>query len=79
MIVLDTDALIKIFDRHSAKGDEALKILIEEGDDVAITVINLHEILYDLEKYAKPVRGSFASTSNRIQRYSVIRLIRVEG
>jgi tRNA(fMet)-specific endonuclease VapC len=56
MIVLDTDVLIEIFDRQSAKGDEALRKLIERGEDVATTVINLHEILYGLEKYAKPVR-----------------------
>jgi predicted nucleic acid-binding protein len=56
MIVLDTDVLIEIFDRQSAKGDEALRKLIERGEDAATTVINLHEILYGLEKYAKPVR-----------------------
>ncbi|MEM1587201.1 MAG: type II toxin-antitoxin system VapC family toxin [Candidatus Bathyarchaeia archaeon] len=56
MIVLDTDVLIEIFDRRSARGDEALRKLIERGEDVATTVINLHEILYGLEKYAKPVR-----------------------
>ena len=56
MIVLDTDVLIEIFDRRSARGDEALRKLIERSEDVATTVINLHEILYGLEKYAKPVR-----------------------
>jgi len=56
MIVLDTDVLIEIFDRQSVKGDEALRKLVNRGEDVATTVINLHEILYGLEKYAKPVR-----------------------
>lgn len=56
MIVLDTDVLIEIFDKHSIKGDEALKTLIEKGEDIATTVINLHEILYGLKKYAKPVK-----------------------
>ncbi|MGP3705200.1 MAG: type II toxin-antitoxin system VapC family toxin [Candidatus Bathyarchaeota archaeon] len=56
MIVLDTDVLIEIFDKHSVKGDEALKVLEERGEDVATTVINLHELLYGLEKYAKPVK-----------------------
>jgi predicted nucleic acid-binding protein len=56
MIVLDTDALIEIFDKRSVKGDEALRKLVERGEDIATTVINLHEILYGLEKYAKPVR-----------------------
>ena len=56
MIVLDTDVLIEIFDRQSVRGDEALRKLVERGEDVATTVINLHEILYGLEKYAKPVK-----------------------
>ena len=56
MIVLDTDVLIEVFDKKSAKGDEVLRNLEEKGEDVAITVINLHEILYGLEKYAKPVK-----------------------
>lgn len=59
MIVLDTDVLIEIFDRRSLKGDEALRRLFERGEDVATTVINLHELLYGLEKYAKPVRDVF--------------------
>lgn len=56
MIILDTDVLIEIFDRRSIKGDEVLRVLVERGEDVATTVINLHEILYGLEKYAKPVK-----------------------
>ncbi|MBC7092060.1 MAG: type II toxin-antitoxin system VapC family toxin [Nitrososphaeria archaeon] len=56
MIILDTDVLIEIFDKKSEKGDEALKKIVENGDIVYITVINLHEILYGLSKYAKPVK-----------------------
>ena len=56
MIVLDTDVLIEIFDRKSVKGDEALTRILDSGEDIAITSINLHEILYGLQKYAKPVR-----------------------
>lgn len=56
MIVLDTDVLIEILDRRSVKGDEALRKLSEKGQDIAITVINLHEVLYGLAKYAKPIR-----------------------
>ncbi|MBS7634657.1 type II toxin-antitoxin system VapC family toxin [Candidatus Bathyarchaeota archaeon] len=56
MIILDTDVLIEIFDKRSVKGDEALRVLAESGEDIATTVINLHEVLYGLEKYAKPVR-----------------------
>jgi len=56
MIVLDTDVLIEIFDKKSEKGDEALKRILESGKSISITVINLHEILYGLTKYAKPVK-----------------------
>jgi len=56
MIVLDTDILIEIFDKKSGKGDEALAKIIESGDDLSTTAINLHEIAYGLQKYARPVK-----------------------
>lgn len=55
MIVIDTDVLIEIMDKRSAKGEEALKKILESGESFAITSITLHEILYGLYKYAKPV------------------------
>jgi len=56
MIILDTDILIEIFDKNSDKGDEALNKILESGEHISITAINLHEILYGLRKYAKPVK-----------------------
>lgn len=56
MILLDTDILIEIFDRNSERGDEALEAILGSGEDIATTSINLHEILYGMEKYAKPVK-----------------------
>ena len=56
MIVLDTDVLIEIFDRDSDRGEAALEAIIGSGEDIATTSISLHEILYGLEKYAKPVK-----------------------
>ncbi len=53
MIFVDTDVLIEIFDKKSDKGDEALKRIEETGEDIAITSLNLHEILYGVYKYAK--------------------------
>jgi tRNA(fMet)-specific endonuclease VapC len=44
--------LIEIFDRDSKKGGEALKKIEETGEDVIITSLNLHEVLYGLYKYA---------------------------
>lgn len=56
MMVLDTDILIEVFDKRSIRGDEALNKILASGEDIAITSISLHEILYGLWKYAKPVR-----------------------
>jgi len=56
MIVIDTDVLIEIIDKKSEKGDEALKRILQSGEDISITAINLHEILYGLRKYAKPLK-----------------------
>jgi tRNA(fMet)-specific endonuclease VapC len=47
--------LIEVLDSRSDKGDEALKRIIESGDSIGITAINLHELLYGLQKYAKPL------------------------
>jgi len=56
MIVIDTNVLIEIFDKKSQKGDEALNKIIESNENISITAINLHEILYGLQKYAKPIK-----------------------
>ena len=55
MIILDSDVLIEILDRKSEKGDQALKQTIESKEEAATTVISLHEVLYGLHKYGKPV------------------------
>lgn len=53
MIIIDTDVLIEIFDKKSTKGDEAVNIIESSGEDIAITSINLDEILYGLYKSGK--------------------------
>jgi tRNA(fMet)-specific endonuclease VapC len=55
LIILDSDVLIEILDRKSQKGDQVLKQTIESGEEVATTSISLHEVLYGLHKYGKPV------------------------
>ena len=60
MIIIDTDVLIEIVDKKSEKGEKALRIIENEGDDIAITVFTLHEILYGLMKYAKPLEKVLA-------------------
>ena len=57
MIIVDTDVLIEIFDKESNKGEIALKKLEESGEDVAITSLNLHEILYGHYKIGKKIKG----------------------
>ncbi len=56
MIIIDSDVLIEILDKKSDKGDQALKQAIKSADEIATTVISLHEVLYSLHKYAKPVK-----------------------
>jgi tRNA(fMet)-specific endonuclease VapC len=56
LIIIDSDVLIEILDRKSQKGDEALKQTVESQEEVATTVISLHEVLYGLHKYGKPVQ-----------------------
>ena len=51
MILADTDVLIEILDRDSGKGENALRTIEKIGEDVAITSLNLHELLYGLYKY----------------------------
>jgi tRNA(fMet)-specific endonuclease VapC len=55
LILLDTNVLIEVFDKHSEKGDQVLRRILERGDNVGTTAINLHEVMYGLQKYAKPV------------------------
>ena len=56
MIIIDSDVLIEILDRKSLKGDQALKQITESKEEVATTVISLHEVLYGLHKYGKPIK-----------------------
>ena len=52
MILIDTDVLIEILDKDSKKGEGALKKITDAKEDITITSLNLHEILYGLYKYA---------------------------
>ena len=56
MISIDSDVLIEILDRKSQIGDQALKQITESKEEVATTVISLHEVLYGLHKYGKPIK-----------------------
>ena len=53
MILVDTDVLIEILDKGSKKGDKALARIEESKEDVAITSLTMHEVLYGIHKYGK--------------------------
>jgi len=53
MILVDTDVLIEIFDKHSTKGEKALQRLEENKEEIAITSLTLTELLYGLQKFSK--------------------------
>lgn len=55
MILIDTDILIEIFDKSSTLGQDAVVKLRESGEEFCTSSINLHEILFGLSKYAKPI------------------------
>jgi tRNA(fMet)-specific endonuclease VapC len=52
LILTDTDVLIEIFDKNSKKGEDALQRIESAGEDITLTSINLHEILFGFYKYA---------------------------
>jgi len=56
MIIVDTDVLIDIFDKKSERGALALQKLDRSKEDIAITSITLHEILFGHYKYNKKVK-----------------------
>jgi tRNA(fMet)-specific endonuclease VapC len=56
LIIIDSDVLIEILDKKSGKGEQALNQINDSGEEIATTAISLHEVLYGLHKYAKPVK-----------------------
>ncbi len=52
MILVDTDVLIEILDKNSKKGEGALRRIEQAEEDITMTSLNLHEILFGLYKYA---------------------------
>jgi len=56
MIALDTDVLIEILDKKSEKGAKAFEQILQSEEEICTTAINIHEILYGLHKYGKPVK-----------------------
>ena len=55
MILLDSDVLIEILDKKSLRGDRALRAILDSKENICTTSLNIHEVLYGLRKYAKPI------------------------
>jgi tRNA(fMet)-specific endonuclease VapC len=53
MIVLDSNILIEIFDKNSSAGEDYYNRIVASREPFCTTALNLHEVKYGLEKYAK--------------------------
>ena len=78
MIILDTDVLIEIFDRQSEKGNIALNKLERSGEDIAITSITLHEILYGHYKINKKIKDIFQITTLEYNKKDAVLSAKIE-
>jgi tRNA(fMet)-specific endonuclease VapC len=56
LIIVDSDVFIEILDKKSEKGDEALKRILASGEQLCLTAISVHEVLFGLCKYGKPIK-----------------------
>ena len=53
MILLDTDVIIEVLDKYSDKGKALMLRVIESGEEYCTSSVNMHEVLYGIEKYSK--------------------------
>ena len=56
MILLDTDVIIEVLDKESDKGQGLMLKIIESGEEYCTSSVNMHEVLYGIEKYSKDSR-----------------------
>ena len=56
MIVIDTRCTDQNIGQKKEKGGDALNRILQSGEEIATTTITMHEILYGLNKYAKPTK-----------------------
>ena len=56
MILLDTDVIIEVLDKNSDKGQVFLLKIIESEEEYCTSSVNMHELLYGIEKYSKDSR-----------------------
>lgn len=53
MILLDTDVIIEVLDKNSDMGKALIIRIIESGEEYCSSSVNMHELLYGMEKYSK--------------------------
>ena len=56
MILLDTDIIIEVLDKNSDKGQGLMLKIIESGEEYCTSSVNMHEVLYGIEKYSRDSR-----------------------
>jgi len=56
LILLDTDIIIEVLDKDSDKGQELMLKIIESGEEYCTSSVNMHEVLYGIEKYSRDSR-----------------------
>ena len=56
MILLDTDVIIEVMDKKSSRGLEFMLKIMESGEEYCTSSVNMHELLYGIEKYSKDSR-----------------------
>ncbi len=53
MILLDTNIIIEILEKKSEKGETLMVKIIESEEEYCTSSVNMHELLYGIEKYSK--------------------------
>lgn len=53
MILIDTDVIIEVLDKKSDKGQALMLKIIESGEGYCTSSVNMHEVLYGIDKYSK--------------------------
>ena len=56
MILLDSDIIIEVLDKNSDKGEGLMHKIIQSGEEYCTSSVNMHEVLYGIEKYSKDSR-----------------------
>ena len=78
MILIDTDVLIEIFDKESEEGELALQKLKKAQENIAITSLNLHEILFGHYKRKKKIDGIKTLTTLGFTKKDAVLSARIE-